>query len=188
MSGRRRGPTPSGTKPAPSCSWRRSTSTGRFSFTPRGRCAKPSTGRWTSSPAGPRRTYPRRRRSPPGRRSSCSSPLSRRPSPRSGACSGGSAPRRSAGCAVDEAGQATPQNAVGALWRCQRAVIVGDPQQLEPITTVPFRAEQAIREHYGVEEEWLTGRDLGTGPRRSPQPTSARRCRGPSGRSGSVRR
>jgi hypothetical protein len=60
--------------------------------------------------------------------------------------------------AVDEAGQATPQSAVGALWRCRRAVIVGDPQQLEPITTVPFRAEQAIREHYGVEEEWLTGR------------------------------
>lgn len=60
--------------------------------------------------------------------------------------------------AVDEAGQATPQSAVGALWRCQRAVIVGDPQQLEPITTVPFRAEQAIREHYGVEGEWLTGR------------------------------
>jgi hypothetical protein len=60
--------------------------------------------------------------------------------------------------AVDEAGQATPQSAVGALWRCQRAMIVGDPQQLEPITTIPFRAEQAIREHYGVEEEWLTGR------------------------------
>ena len=60
--------------------------------------------------------------------------------------------------AVDEAGQATPQSAVGALWRCQRAVIVGDPQQLEPITTIPFRAEQAIRGHYGVEEEWLTGR------------------------------
>jgi hypothetical protein len=60
--------------------------------------------------------------------------------------------------AVDEAGQATPQSAVGALWRCRRAVIVGDPQQLEPITTVPFRAEQAIREHYEVEEEWLTGR------------------------------
>jgi hypothetical protein len=59
---------------------------------------------------------------------------------------------------VDEAGQATPQNAVGALWRSQRAVIVGDPLQLEPITTIPFEAEQAIRAHYGVEEEWLTGR------------------------------
>lgn len=59
---------------------------------------------------------------------------------------------------VDEAGQATPQNAVGALWRCRRAVVVGDPQQLEPITTIPFEAEQAIRAHYGVGEEWLTGR------------------------------
>lgn len=59
---------------------------------------------------------------------------------------------------VDEAGQATPQNAVGALWRSRRAVIVGDPLQLEPITTIPFEAEQAIRAHYGVGEEWLTGR------------------------------
>lgn len=59
---------------------------------------------------------------------------------------------------VDEAGQATPQNAVGALWRCRRAVVVGDPLQLEPITTIPFKVEQAIREHYGVDKEWLTGR------------------------------
>ncbi len=59
---------------------------------------------------------------------------------------------------VDEAGQATPQNAVGALWRCRRAAIVGDPLQLEPITTIPFPLEQAIRAHYGVGEEWLTGR------------------------------
>jgi hypothetical protein len=59
---------------------------------------------------------------------------------------------------VDEAGQATPQSAVGALWRCRRAMIVGDPLQLEPITTVPFKVEQAIRRHHGVGEEWLTGR------------------------------
>jgi AAA domain len=59
---------------------------------------------------------------------------------------------------VDEAGQATPQNVVGALWRSRSAVVVGDPLQLEPITSIPFQAEQAIREHYGVGEEWLTGR------------------------------
>jgi hypothetical protein len=56
---------------------------------------------------------------------------------------------------IDEAGQATPQNAVGALWRSKRAVVVGDPLQLEPITTLPFRAEQAIRIDHGVGEQWL---------------------------------
>jgi len=55
---------------------------------------------------------------------------------------------------VDEAGQATPQNAVGALWRTKRAVVVGDPLQLEPITTLPFPAEQVIRNDFGVDEQW----------------------------------
>jgi len=59
---------------------------------------------------------------------------------------------------IDEAGQATPQNAVGALWRAKRAVVVGDPLQLEPITTLPFRAEQAIRSELGVDEQWSSSR------------------------------
>ncbi|MBO4161708.1 ATP-binding domain-containing protein [Micromonospora sp. MMS20-R2-23] len=59
---------------------------------------------------------------------------------------------------IDEAGQATPQNAVGALWRTRRAVVVGDPLQLEPITTLPFRTEQAIRTEQAVDEQWLTSR------------------------------
>jgi hypothetical protein len=59
---------------------------------------------------------------------------------------------------IDEAGQATPQNAVGALWRSKRAVVVGDPLQLEPITTLPFRAEQAIRGDHRVDEQWLSSR------------------------------
>jgi AAA domain len=59
---------------------------------------------------------------------------------------------------IDEAGQATPQNAVGALWRTKRAVVVGDPLQLEPITTLPFRAEQAIRNELDVDEQWSTSR------------------------------
>lgn len=59
---------------------------------------------------------------------------------------------------IDEAGQATPQNAVGALWRTKRAVVVGDPLQLEPITTLPFRTEQTIRAKMKVDEQWSPSR------------------------------
>ncbi|AYF75500.1 DNA helicase [Nocardia yunnanensis] len=55
---------------------------------------------------------------------------------------------------IDEAGQATPQQAVGGLWRARRAVIVGDPQQLEPIVTLPLPAQRALLEHYRVPEQW----------------------------------
>jgi hypothetical protein len=55
---------------------------------------------------------------------------------------------------IDEAGQATPQQAVGGLWRCRRAVIVGDPQQLEPIVTLPLPAQQTLLRHHGVHDQW----------------------------------
>lgn len=55
---------------------------------------------------------------------------------------------------IDEAGQATPQQAVGGLWRARRTVIVGDPQQLEPIVTLPSPAQHALRRHYDVDEQW----------------------------------
>jgi len=41
---------------------------------------------------------------------------------------------------VDEAGQAQPQMAVGALFRCRNAVIVGDPKQIEPVATDDLKA------------------------------------------------
>ncbi|MEE1783397.1 DEAD/DEAH box helicase [Streptomyces sp. SP17BM10] len=56
---------------------------------------------------------------------------------------------------VDEAGQATPQAAVGALWRARRAVLVGDPLQLEPVVTMPTALQRRLLRAYDVDEQWL---------------------------------
>lgn len=59
---------------------------------------------------------------------------------------------------VDEAGQASPQSAVGALWRSRRALLVGDPLQLKPIVTVSDAVLEHMRTHYRVDAHWLPSR------------------------------
>ncbi|HEV2933906.1 MAG TPA: AAA domain-containing protein [Streptosporangiaceae bacterium] len=56
---------------------------------------------------------------------------------------------------VDEGGQAVPQHAVGALWRARRAVITGDPLQLEPIFGVPGEVQDRLRDLFGTDRRWL---------------------------------
>ncbi len=56
----------------------------------------------------------------------------------------GMGPRSIGWLIVDESGQAPPQDAVGAIWRAERALVIGDPLQLEPVTTVPEGLVRAI--------------------------------------------
>ena len=55
---------------------------------------------------------------------------------------------------IDEAGQAAPQAAAGALWRAQRAVVVGDPLQLEPVVTLPWSGQKRLCRQFGVDGQW----------------------------------
>ncbi|WP_162560950.1 DEAD/DEAH box helicase [Methylobacterium durans] len=54
---------------------------------------------------------------------------------------------------VDEAGQAVPQAAVGALMRTRRAVVVGDPLQIEPVTSLPTELAETICRDFGVDPD-----------------------------------
>jgi superfamily I DNA and/or RNA helicase len=56
---------------------------------------------------------------------------------------------------IDEAGQAVPQAAIGALWRAKRAIVIGDPLQIQPVVTTSPKLIQAIFSEFGVNtEEW----------------------------------
>ena len=51
---------------------------------------------------------------------------------------------------VDEAGQAVPHQALGAVWRARRAVVVGDPFQVEPVVAMDRNADAKLAERRGA--------------------------------------
>lgn len=55
---------------------------------------------------------------------------------------------------IDEAGQATQQSLTGALFRARKAVVIGDPQQIEPVFTVPSPLVSHFQTQYAVEERF----------------------------------
>ncbi|WP_295751556.1 AAA domain-containing protein [Undibacterium sp.] len=59
---------------------------------------------------------------------------------------------------VDEAGQAVPSHALGAIWRSKRALIVGDPLQVEPVITMDTKLDFEILKYHKAPESHLLTR------------------------------
>lgn len=57
---------------------------------------------------------------------------------------------------IDEAGQALPQAAVGAIYRSRHVMVVGDPLQIKPVLTLDFNTLHMLCGHFGVTEKYLS--------------------------------
>lgn len=57
---------------------------------------------------------------------------------------------------IDEAGQALPQAAVGAIYRSRHVMVVGDPSQIKPVLTVDSNTLRMLSRYFGVTEKYLS--------------------------------
>lgn len=49
---------------------------------------------------------------------------------------------------IDEAGQAVPQSAIGAIWRSKNVIAVGDPLQIDPVVTLHDKVVEYVKENF----------------------------------------
>ena len=57
---------------------------------------------------------------------------------------------------IDEAGQALPQAAVGAIYRSRHVMAVGDPLQIPPVLTLDSNTLYMLSRHFKVTEKYLS--------------------------------
>ncbi|MBR5180420.1 MAG: ATP-binding protein [Lachnospiraceae bacterium] len=57
---------------------------------------------------------------------------------------------------IDEAGQALPCAAVGAVFRSRHVMMVGDPSQIPPVQTLDSNIMAMLSKHFGVDEKHLS--------------------------------
>lgn len=57
---------------------------------------------------------------------------------------------------IDEAGQALPQAAVGAIYRSRHVMVVGDPLQIKPVLTLDSNTLYMLGRYFGVTEKYLS--------------------------------
>lgn len=53
---------------------------------------------------------------------------------------------------IDEAGQALPQAAVGAIMRAKKSIVVGDPLQIPPVVSLPERLTLEICKFFDIDQ------------------------------------
>jgi hypothetical protein len=63
---------------------------------------------------------------------------------------------------IDEAGQALPQAAVGAIACAKRTIVVGDPLQIPPVTSIPLRLNEEICRFFHVNKQLWSAPEAST--------------------------
>ena len=60
---------------------------------------------------------------------------------------------------IDEAGQALPQPAIGALWRAKKVLVVGDPLQIDPVVTIHDKTIKFLKQYF-EQTDFIASKDI----------------------------